>query len=71
MKLTREDRTKMAKDNYWKNKEQIKANKGTPPTITSSSMRQGAGKGDANRISNNKRFKANYGAINWNSKKKG
>ena len=67
-RLSRADRTAMAMDNYRKFSAQAKANRGKPPPITSSSQRQGAGKGDAPRLGNTRKYRKNFDYINWKSR---
>ena len=39
-----------------------------PPPLSSSRLRQGNGKGDANRVTDYNKYRKGYDAINWKSK---
>ena len=70
MRLDRKDRTKIAKENYWKNREALKeqAKKGSRPPITGEQTRQSSGgKGDGDRTKYTARFRKNYSRIKWKS----
>jgi hypothetical protein len=64
MRLDPKERDKMAADNYKKFKNEIKF--GQP--FTDSRLRQGNGKGDAQRRFDKDKFDENWDKIRWKSK---
>jgi len=67
MRLSRADRTKQARDNYLRARENVKF--GEPPITSSHKRQSGIGKGDFPRVVNKKIYDMNYNLIRWKSNK--